>query len=446
MLSSSRALTGAISLVAFVAAGVLASHHGPVPGRRLPPAAVVSRPRRPPLRSPSGRRTRSPSSSRCPRCHFEAGQRELELGHLETAKAEFNRALEVLLESPFGGRTEPRIRDHFDRLVERISAYEVTALAQGDGFAEQQLRVGDHRRDPGDLHVRDPGADGGNDAGGHRGPAGDRPRHRHPAERQGVVVRAAVHRPPEGVPGRGAEPRRAVPADDPGRLPGRRTAARSRLRSAHRERVQADAPCRAPRPGASGSSCAAPALENGLTHDWYIDERAEPEKATRAAAKYLKTLNEMFDGDWHLALASYNGGPGRVQRAMKRSGRTDFWKLTRDDPVPAARDARLRAAHPGGHHHRQEPGPVRDERPAVRTAADRNGDAFDRRRSPPHRRVARHAGADDPGPEPRAAPLDDAGPRHRLRAEGADRDRRHRARAPRSEPTPTNWRRSTGTR
>ena len=69
-------------------------------------------------------------------------------------------------------------------------------------------------------------------------------------------------------------------------------------------------------------------LENGLTHDWYIDERADPEKATRAAAKYLKTLNSMFDGDWHLALASYNGGPGRVQRAMRRSGRDDFWALS----------------------------------------------------------------------------------------------------------------------
>src|SRR5215203_965125 len=70
--------------------------------------------------------------------HFETGQKELQDGHLEGAKTEFNRAVDVLLESPFGARTEPRIREHFDRLVERISAYEVTALAQGDGFAEKK--------------------------------------------------------------------------------------------------------------------------------------------------------------------------------------------------------------------------------------------------------------------------------------------------------------------
>ena len=70
------------------------------------------------------------------------------------------------------------------------------------------------------------------------------------------------------------------------------------------------------------------ALENGLKHDWYIDERSDPKKATVAAANYLKTLAEMFNGDWHLALASYNGGPGRVQRAIKQVGRTDFWSIS----------------------------------------------------------------------------------------------------------------------
>ena len=70
--------------------------------------------------------------------HFKAGQKELEQGHVEAAKAEFNLAIEVLLDSSYGGRTEPRIRDHFDRLVDRISTYEVRALSTGDGFTEKR--------------------------------------------------------------------------------------------------------------------------------------------------------------------------------------------------------------------------------------------------------------------------------------------------------------------
>jgi membrane-bound lytic murein transglycosylase D len=68
--------------------------------------------------------------------------------------------------------------------------------------------------------------------------------------------------------------------------------------------------------------------EHGLTQNWFIDERADPEKATRAAAQYLKSLNKMFDGDWNLAMASYNAGPGRLTRAVKRSKLNDYWTLT----------------------------------------------------------------------------------------------------------------------
>jgi membrane-bound lytic murein transglycosylase D len=68
--------------------------------------------------------------------------------------------------------------------------------------------------------------------------------------------------------------------------------------------------------------------EHGLRQTWFLDERADPEKATLAAAQYLKTLHAFFDGDWNLALAGYNAGPGRVQRAIRRARTSDYWKLT----------------------------------------------------------------------------------------------------------------------
>jgi membrane-bound lytic murein transglycosylase D len=68
--------------------------------------------------------------------------------------------------------------------------------------------------------------------------------------------------------------------------------------------------------------------EHGLRQNFFIDERSDPEKATRAAAQYLKTLRDMFDGDWELALASYNAGPGRVQRALRTARTQDYWRLT----------------------------------------------------------------------------------------------------------------------
>lgn len=64
-----------------------------------------------------------------------------------------------------------------------------------------------------------------------------------------------------------------------------------------------------------------------LNYDYYIDERMDPEKSTEAACLYLKDLYRMF-GDWELALASYNCGPGNVRKAIRRSGyKKTFWEI-----------------------------------------------------------------------------------------------------------------------
>ncbi|GHB73173.1 lytic transglycosylase domain-containing protein [Persicitalea jodogahamensis] len=66
--------------------------------------------------------------------------------------------------------------------------------------------------------------------------------------------------------------------------------------------------------------------EFGLKQDSYIDERFDPEKSTDAACRYLRQLYNIF-GDWEMALASYNCGPGNVKRAMRRSGGNTFWGI-----------------------------------------------------------------------------------------------------------------------
>lgn len=65
----------------------------------------------------------------------------------------------------------------------------------------------------------------------------------------------------------------------------------------------------------------------GLNQNFYIDERMDPTSSTIAACKYLKYLNKFFDGDWELAIAAYNCGPGNVQKAMRRSGKRTFWEI-----------------------------------------------------------------------------------------------------------------------
>ena len=269
--------------------------------------------------------------------HFEAGRKELALGHLERAKAEFDRALDVVLESPGGARANPRLREHFNRLVDRISVLEQAALATGDGFSETKtepaaidalLAVETFESTP-------------------------------PKPATAEAVQADLESTTHDIP---------IPTNDrvlryvelfQGRLREFLTEGLSRgvqylpmiqatfraeglpldlayiplIESAFKPSALSRAKARGVWQFMRGT-----ALENGLKADWYLDERADAVKATQAAAKYLKTLHRMFE-DWHLAMASYNGGPGRVKRALTRSRKNDFWQLTVHHALFAARDA-----------------------------------------------------------------------------------------------------------
>jgi membrane-bound lytic murein transglycosylase D len=70
----------------------------------------------------------------------------------------------------------------------------------------------------------------------------------------------------------------------------------------------------------------------GLTVNNYVDERRDPVKSTKAAAAYLSKLYKDFDS-WHLAVAAYNAGEGKIKKAMKQSDSDDFWEIAQSQYI-----------------------------------------------------------------------------------------------------------------
>jgi membrane-bound lytic murein transglycosylase D len=264
--------------------------------------------------------------------HFDAGQREARLGHLDRARAEFNLAVGVLLNSPYGARTDTRLREQFDRLVDRISTAEISALSQGDAFTEKQYEPAsiDQLLELSTFERANPSA------GLQERVQADLASTSHDIP---IPLNAQVLKYIDLFQGRLRDWVRAGLSRGARYLPMIQNVFRAEglpLDLAYVPLIEsAFNPNAVSRAKAKGvwQFMQGTALEHGLRQDWYVDERADPAKATSAAAKYLKTLCGLFSGDWHLALASYNGGPGLVQRALTRSRMSDYWALVENSKL-----------------------------------------------------------------------------------------------------------------
>ena len=259
--------------------------------------------------------------------HFDTGERELKVGHLDRARSEFDRSLDVLLESPYGARTDARLRAHFDRLVDRINAQEMTSLAQGDGFSEQKeepasidelLKIATFPKPPADAETAAV-VKADLEATEHDIPIPQNSRIYAYVElfqgRLREYIEESLTRGTKYLPMiQNVFKAEGLPLD---------LAYIPIIESGFKTNALSKANAKGP-----WQFMRATAVEQGLKHDWYVDERSDPEKATLAAAKYLKSLYKMFNGDWHLVLAAYNGGLGRLQRAMKNARTEDFWQLS----------------------------------------------------------------------------------------------------------------------
>jgi membrane-bound lytic murein transglycosylase D len=260
---------------------------------------------------------------------YQTGTTEYQNGHLEAARQSFDQAFNVLLSSDLEVRNNPKLEKEFDKLVDGVRELEEAALRQGDGFSEPQS-------------VSAP-IDEANDI-------------TFPVDPTVLAKAAAEIKTTKSDLPLMMNDQVAMFINYFSNTKGRHTIEHGLTRAGrYRDLISQTfaevgvpqdliylamaesgfQPLAVSRAGARGmwQFMAGRGSEYGLERNWWVDDRQDPVKSTRAAAEHLKDLYRQF-GDWYLAMAAYNTGPGNIQHAVERTGYADFWELYKRGVLP----------------------------------------------------------------------------------------------------------------
>jgi membrane-bound lytic murein transglycosylase D len=260
---------------------------------------------------------------------YAHGEADYHKGRLPEAKQEFDRAVDLMLASGIDIKSDAELQEEFDHIVDEVNALEMEALKLGNGFVPNEEETPAEVAEDVTFEV-DPKivakatADLAttksdlplvvNDyvAGVINFFANTKKGHNtllHSFQRAGRY-KAMIQRvmAEEGVP----QDLIYLAVAESGFNP------RALNRKSH----------------AGGMWQFMPRGNYGLVRNSYVDERFDPEKSTRAYARYMKFIYDQL-GDWYLSMAGYDWGAGNVQRAVEKTGYADFWELYKRNNLPA---------------------------------------------------------------------------------------------------------------